>query len=189
MKKYFRFSFLWKSFISVNRIKVLYILNLSLPAQKLVSDPNLTQILGQYSLLSSDFCNIFNQQSVVFKLGVAVPTFVYIYDNKKYEIFFTIPHISFFVKFLLKLNYCNFGGFRYRLKSFFIKSTYRFIRKKKRRFKFKKGFVFLKQIYEIVKYRYLYYNFFLYVSMHSFFKSFIGSLRSMGVRIVYKFLI
>jgi ribosomal protein L11 len=189
MRRYFRFSFLLKSYLSVNRIKILYILNLYLPAQKLVSDPNLTQILGQYSLLSSDFCKIFNQQSIIFKLGILVPTFIYIYDNKKYEIFFSIPHISFFIKFLLNFNYCNLGSLSYRLKFFFIKYNSRLNIKKKKRFKFKKGFIFLKQIYEILKYRYFYFYSYFTTNLYSYFKSLLGSIHSMGIRVIFKFII
>ena len=100
MKKYFRYSFLFTSLFSLHRIKVLYIVTLCLPAQSLISDPNLTQVLGQYGLLSSEFCKIFNEQSILFKTGILIPTYIYIYEGKKYELFFSLPHITFFIKSL-----------------------------------------------------------------------------------------
>ena len=117
MKKYFRYSFLFTSLVSLHRVKVLYVITLCLPAQIVSSDPNLTQILGQYGLLGSEFCKLFNDRSLSFKPGTLLPTYVYVYEGKKYEIFFSLPHISFFVKSLCSLSVFNSGALKKRFKS------------------------------------------------------------------------
>ena len=184
MKKYFRSNFLFKSIFNIYRIKVVHTLTFILPSQSLISDPNLTQILGQYGLLSSEFCKNFNECSNFFKSGTLVPTHVYIYENKKYELFFTLPHISFFIKSISNILIGNLGGLKNRFKTFFFLKNPRFFRKKIKRFSRKKGFIFLKQLYTLVIY-YFNHSFNFHLTILSFLKSILGTIKSMGLKICY----
>ena len=185
MKKYFRYSFLFTSLVSLHRIKVLYVITLCLPAQLVVSDPNLTQVLGQYGLLSSEFCKLFNDCSAFFKPGILVPTYIYVYEGKKYEIFFSLPHVSFFIKSLCILSSFNSGALKKRFKSFFFSHTYRLVRRKKKRFKRKKGIVYLKYLFYLVDY-YLNESFSHFtLSKSSFLKSLLGFIKSTGTKVFY----
>jgi ribosomal protein L11 len=88
----------------VNFTQVIKKLNLIIPAQNAKLSPPVGPLLGQVKIKVKDFCTLFNDATIKFKLGLPLPVSVYVYKNETFCFIIKTPTVSFLLKTILFTN-------------------------------------------------------------------------------------
>ena len=190
MRKYSFYRCIKQSFFYINRIRVIGIITLILPSQILVSDATLTQILGQYGLISSEFCLFFNECTINYFKGILIPTFIFVFFNKKFDIFFGFPNFSTIIKNHLSFESCSGVISNFRNYNFFLNNkNYSFYWRQRRLFyKNRKGVIHIKNIFLFFEYKNIMFDYiedYYLLNTKKLIKSALGTLHSMGILIIF----
>jgi large subunit ribosomal protein L11 len=150
------------------KIKSVFIVRV--PAMNATAKAPLGPTLGQYGIAIAEFCNSFNKMTVNYEDGSILNTKVILYDDFSYEINVMEPYITSILMNVMHVAKGSGKAGKYRLNNSLNPI----------------GFVTTPMLYEIAKYKYNYLdsNIKKFITLLEYYKSIVGTVKSMGCLII-----
>lgn len=163
--------------------KIRNIVSLKVPAGEASSKPPLGSTIGQFGVPIMDFCNLFNKVSMEnnYKKGILINCKMYIYHDFSFDVMLKNVDLGYLIKIVLKDELItgkkNLSTRRGRVQSILFGVKKRAKRKKKK--KFTLLYLTTTALFEIGKKKYSFLE--NQIGFISYYKTLIGSCRSMGI--------
>lgn len=93
-----------KNFNQIDLTRVVKKVDLIIPAQTAKLGPPVGPVLGQVKIKVKDFCTMFNDGTLKFKIGLPLRVVVFVFKNESFNFLIRTPSTSFLLKNAIKLN-------------------------------------------------------------------------------------